>query len=418
MARAKGQSGSDASPVYCGNVESPIVKIKNVAIVGAGFAGLASATLLARQGHRVTVFEKFSDPQSVGAGVLVQPTGIAAMRVLGIADEIIAAGARVEKLWGVALGGRPVVDIEYRDWRAESFGVGLHRGVLFNALWREACNAGADIVTGHAVEELAGLTSTHDLTVLADGAHSRLRAQNGLAMRHRIYPWGALWAVLPDIELRYRQGKTLLQWYDLAARMLGIMPTGARPGDGAQVVSLFWSLRADRLQDWRARGLWAWKDEVRGLNADAEGLLNQIENPEQLAWAQYADVVMPRYHTDRLVVIGDAAHATSPQLGQGTNLALLDAVTLAQCLARQDDVAAALTDYTARRKSHLHFYGLMSRMLTPVFQSDQRLLPWLRDMFMATTSKWPIARDINRQVLVGVRGGWLRGEARQWLGEV
>ena len=233
MARAKGQSGSDASPVYCGNVESPIVKIKNVAIVGAGFAGLASAALLARQGHRVTVFEKFSDPQSVGAGVLVQPTGIAAMRVLRIADEIIAAGARVEKLWGIAPGGRPVVDIEYRDWRAESFGVGLHRGVLFNALWREACNAGADIVTGHAVEELAGLTSTHDLTVLADGAHSRLRAQSGLAMRHRIYPWGALWAVLPDIELRYTKGKTLLQWYDRAARMLGIMPTGSRPGDRA-----------------------------------------------------------------------------------------------------------------------------------------------------------------------------------------
>ena len=59
----------------------------------------------------------------------------------------------------------------------------------------------------------------------------------------------------------------------------------------------------------------------------------------------------------------------------------------------------------------------MSRLLTPVFQSDQLLLPWLRDALMATTSKWPIARDINRQVLVGVRGGWLRGEARQWLGE-
>jgi len=397
--------------------KAKVVKTKNIAIVGAGFAGLASAALLARQGHRVTVFEKFAQPQSVGAGVLVQPTGLAAMRVLGIDAEIVAAGARVETLWGVTASGRPVVDIEYKDWRVESFGVGLHRGVLFDALWRQAEAAGVAIVTGHAVTQLSTLTSAHDLTVLADGAHSQLRVQSGLAMRHRVYPWGALWAVLPDIGEKYTQRKTLLQWYDRASKMLGIMPTGARPGDGAQVVSLFWSLRADRLPGWRERGLAAWKDEVLTLNPEANTLLAQINDPAQLAWAQYADVVMPRYHGDRLVVIGDAAHATSPQLGQGTNLALLDAVALAQCLARQDDVATALSDYTARRKSHLHFYGLMSRMLTPVFQSDQRLLPWLRDMFMATTSKWPVARDINRQVLVGVRGGWLRGEARQWLGE-
>ncbi len=393
------------------------MKTKNIAIVGAGFAGLASAALLARQGHRVTVFEKFVQPQSVGAGVLVQPIGLAAMRVLGIEAEIVEAGARVDTLWGVTAGGRPVVDIQYKDWRADSFGVGLHRGVLFNALWQQAGIAGAGIVTGHAIDQLASLTSAHDLTVLADGAHSQLRAQSGLAMRHRIYPWGALWAVLPDIDGEYTRRKTLLQWYDRASKMLGIMPTGARPGDDVQVVSLFWSLRADRLPAWRERGLAAWKDEVRKLNPQAENLLAQIDRPDQLAWAQYADVVMPRYHTERLVMIGDAAHATSPQLGQGTNLALLDAVTLAQCLEQHDGIAAALDRYTELRKSHLHFYGLMSRMLTPVFQSDQWLLPWLRDLFMATTSKWPLARDINRQVLVGVRGGWLRGEARQWLGE-
>lgn len=393
------------------------MKNNNIAVVGAGFAGLAAATLLARQGHRVTVHEKFAEPRSVGAGVLVQPTGLAAMRVLGIEQEIIQAGGRVEHLWGVTPTGRAVIDIHYADWRADSFGVGLHRGVLFNALWREALAAGVDVVTGKAVDRLDVLTAIHDLTVLADGAHSQLRDQSGLAVRHRIYPWGAWWAVLPDPEGVYAQRKTLLQWYDRAEKMLGIMPTGKRPDDDVSVVSLFWSLRADRVPQWRERGLNAWKDEVRALNPDAESLLSQIDHPGQLAWAQYADVVMPRYHTDRLVVIGDAAHATSPQLGQGTNLALLDAVTLAGCIERSSAIGGALDEYTRLRKSHLHFYGRMSRLLTPLFQSDQTLLPWLRDALMATTSKWPIARDINRQVLVGVRGGWLRGEARQWLGE-
>ena len=59
-------------------------------------------------------------------------------------------------------------------------------------------------------------------------------------------------------------------------------------------------------------------------------LLAQITDIGQLTWARYHDVVMPRYHTQRSVVIGDAAHATSPQLGQGTNMALLDALALAR----------------------------------------------------------------------------------------
>lgn len=64
---------------------------------------------------------------------------------------------------------------------------------------------------------------------------------------------------------------------------------------------------------------------------------------------------MPRYHTHNTVVIGDAAHATSPQLGQGTNLALLDAVALAHSLAYAADLPSALAAYTRARKTHLHF---------------------------------------------------------------
>lgn len=71
---------------------------QNIAIVGAGFAGLATATLLARAGHQVTIFEKFAAPQAVGAGILIQPTGLAAMRTLGILDEVLAHGAKADWL--------------------------------------------------------------------------------------------------------------------------------------------------------------------------------------------------------------------------------------------------------------------------------------------------------------------------------
>jgi 2-polyprenyl-6-methoxyphenol hydroxylase-like FAD-dependent oxidoreductase len=199
--------------------------------------------------------------------------------------------------------------------------------------------------------------------------------------------------------------------------MLGIMPTGYAPGSATPVVSLFWSLHSERFAAWHSAGLNAWKDQVRAISAtgvreqpNPEPLLAQITDASQLTWARYMDVVMPRYHAGNVVVIGDAAHATSPQLGQGTNLALMDAVALAQCVAQHSDVPTALAQYSAQRKGHLHFYSQASRFLTPWFQSDHRLLPWLRDTFMAFSNHLPVMGSLSRQTLVGVRTGWLGGQ--------
>jgi 2-polyprenyl-6-methoxyphenol hydroxylase-like FAD-dependent oxidoreductase len=377
-----------------------------IAVIGAGFAGLACATLLARAGHRVTVFERFAHPKAVGAGVLVQPTGLAAMRLLGIEDEILAHGAKVDKLFGVNPRGRRVIDIQYEKWQPTSYGLGLHRGVLFNALWCAAEKAGVTVQTGTEVHRLCNL-GAFDLRVIADGANSRLRGQTGLRVKDTVYPRGALWAVLPDANRSY--GSTLWQWYRQANQMLGIMPTGLEPNGITPVVSLFWSVRADRLPALQQAGLSAWKDTVRALNPACSELLASITSMDQLQWARYHDVVMPRYHTDSDVVIGDAAHATSPQLGQGTNLALLDAVALAQSVAGCNDVASALTAYTRARRGHLHFYSQASRLLTPIFQSDLTVLPWLRDGLMAQSVKWPLVKGMNLQTLVGVRKAWWGG---------
>ena len=382
-----------------------------ISITGAGFAGLAAAILLARAGHRVRVFERFETPQALGAGILIQPTGLTALRVLGIEKEILAKGARIDQLYGVNHKNRAAVDLTYADWRRDAFGVGLHRGVLFESLWKAAMNAGVDIVTGHEVASLNALRRDADLCIIADGAHSILRSQTGMPGSARDYPWGALWAVVPDPNQRFTATHTLWQWYRRAHQMLGIMPTGQRPGDGVPVVSLFWSLPAIELDRWRMAGLGAWKSQVRALTPNVEDVLDAIGHPDELTWAHYADVQLSSYHAANTVVIGDAAHATSPQLGQGTNMALLDAVTLAQCVGTHNDVHTALAAYTRQRKRHLAYYGAASRMLTPMFQSHLRVLPWLRDVFMAPMSELPIVKQANLQTLTGVRGGWFSGEA-------
>ena len=106
----------------------------------------------------------------------------------------------------------------------------------------------------------------------------------------------------------------------------------------------------------------------------AAPLLEQITRHDQLAVAAYHDVRMPRWHGDRVAVLGDAGHALSPQLGQGVNLALMDAAQLAASLETGKPLADALAHFSEHRRKHLGFYQLTTRSMTPFFQSDTVML--------------------------------------------
>jgi 2-polyprenyl-6-methoxyphenol hydroxylase-like FAD-dependent oxidoreductase len=90
-------------------------------------------------------------------------------------------------------------------------------------------------------------------------------------------------------------------------------------------------------------------------------------------------------------------------LGQGANLALIDATTLAHCLRAHRDSDAALALYQRLRASHTAFYRYASRALTPAFQSDGVLVPWLRDALLAPISRLPGGRYLSSTTLGGVR---------------
>jgi 2-polyprenyl-6-methoxyphenol hydroxylase-like FAD-dependent oxidoreductase len=390
----------------------------DIAIVGGGTAGAASAIFLSRAGHRVTLFERVPQPGAVGAGILLQPTGMAVLQALGLLEQILAHGARNIQLFGTNQHGRRVLDVRYSDWNPHGFGLGLHRGVLFSILWQALLAADIQVRTAVEVTGISrqGSKATlhqgdaspgaFDCIIVADGTRSQLRAALSIPYKVKPYPWGALWAVLPD------EGFTpgvLRQWFRHAHQMLGLMPTGFTYRQLNQpVVSLFWSLRADRLDAWLAAGLDAWKETVLSL-APIAPVLAHITAPEQLTYASYADVRMPYWHDGQVGCIGDCAHATSPQLGQGANLALVDAMTLAQCFAAGDNVSATLATYSRRRTAHLRYYQGASKLLTPFFQSDSRAAALLRDVGLGLVGRAPFVRTQMAQTLSGTKTGWLFG---------
>ena len=392
----------------------------DIGIVGCGFAGAAAAAFLARDGHRVTLYERVPAPGAVGAGILLQPTGLAVLAELGLLDAILARGAAVARLHSRTHGGRTLFDLHYARLAPELFGIGMHRGALFDALVTALREAGAQLRSG---VEVCGLDTRgqhprlldaadaplaeHALVLVADGARSRLRPSSGIPHRARPYPWGALWFVGEDREQRF--AGTLSQVCEGTERMLGFLPTGVGAGRGSTpLVSLFWSIRNDRIAAWRQRGLDAWKQELLRFEPRADALLAQIREPEQVLVASYVDVVMRRFHAGRVAYLGDSAHATSPQLGQGTNLALMDALALRDALAGEVDLERALARYARVRRAHTRFYGLASRWLTPFFQSGLRILAPLRDLgFPLLGALAPLEAQMLR-TLAGVKRGILR----------
>ena len=394
----------------------------NVGIVGCGFAGAASAAFLARAGHRVTVYEEFLEPAAIGAGIVLQPTGMAVLAELGVLDAVLARGTRLDALHCVTPRGKTVVRLEYAALAPGLFGLGLHRGALFQILHGAALGAGARLERRTFVASVreqaenaqilgpdGKVHSEHDLVVIANGARSDLRRDCGLVRRERPYPFGALWFVARDPERFYLS--RLRQIADGTRHFLGLLPTGLGPrgqGPDEHQVSLFWSIRIDRVPALRRAGLDAFKAQVLRYEPEAAFVLDQIESVEQLLPATYHDVLMWPWHTERRVFIGDAAHAMSPQLGQGTNLALVDASVLGSALEQDLPLSAALAGYSRTRRAHVAFYQFASRWLTPLFQSDWHALGPLRNLALGLGCQLPFLRREMLRTMAGIKRGVVR----------
>lgn len=329
-----------------------------IAIIGAGIGGLSLALALQQQGLRARVYEAAPQLKPVGAGLWLAPNGQRVLEALdpSLVGELRSAGRVLERGQVQTLKGTCLTAFDSEQMQAR-YGaplLAIRRTVLHAAL--VARLAPDSLQLGHAFAHSSpegealtlhfanGTSAQADLLVGADGLKSAVRRQH----------WG-------DLPLRYSGQvcwRGLLQLslpapYDTGSFEIWGQQAGLRAGlsqvDAEQVYFY--------LTDAVPQGQTPPDDErghlLRRFRGFPEPVLQLIARTPQVAWMRHelSDLVPLRtYVAGRCVLLGDAAHPMTPNLGQGANQALESAWVLAQSLKQCPDLDSALRHYDALRR--------------------------------------------------------------------
>jgi 2-polyprenyl-6-methoxyphenol hydroxylase-like FAD-dependent oxidoreductase len=362
------------------------------AVVGGGIGGAGAALLLARAGARVTLLERVAEPRAVGAGILLQPNGLAVLYGLGLAERLTADGfvARAGRIEDAA--GRTILDQPIPDYgRGLDHVVAVRRSHLFAAL-HDAVAAepsiearlGAPVTSaspdGSVEYTLDGEPRrlAADLIVAADGVHSRARAGGAFGADERRTGVRYMRGMVPT-QLPGR--RTVEAWTPLG--LFGFVPIG----DGSY---FYGSARAPALAAaLLRRALPALRAAWRAAYPPSARLLDAVERFDDLLVDEVVEVRCRRFVDGRIALLGDAAHAMFPNVGQGANSALVDAAVLVEELCRAPAggsppgpgpaVAAALARYDARRRPAVAGVQRTAARLAWLGDLANPAARWLRD---------------------------------------
>ena len=330
-----------------------MLKNQSITVIGAGIGGLAGALGLASRGARVRVLEQAGALTEVGAGLQVTPNGVAVLDGLGLGDRLRAIAVRSEAV--VLRDYRHGVQVMRLDVSGGARPYLLvHRADLIDVLAAGAQAAGVEIELEQAVSSVVedsdgvrlgfedGGSETVELLVGADGLQSRLRpVLNGEA--DPFFTGQVAWravvsgAVGSGVDLYMGPGRHVVT-YPLRSRSL------------TNIVAV------EERRDWTAEG---WQhpgnaeDLKRAFSMFCPQVLKLLDRVEDVnIWGLFRHPVARRWHGERTVLLGDAAHPTLPFLAQGANMALEDAWVLADCLASLP-VAKALAKYQMQRRGRV-----------------------------------------------------------------
>lgn len=328
-----------------------------VEIAGAGLAGLTVAAALAGRGWSVRVHERGCELREIGAGIYLWENALRALEVVGAYDEVAAKGERVHC--------PELRDHRHRllqrEWLRDGRLIMAPRRDLHTALVDAARNVGVDIETNSHVTgaqpdgtlELAdGSVLQADLVIGADGVHSRVRETLGLTQKIVNLHDGCGRHLIPRTS-DDPVNLSVEEWN--AGRRIGVIPSSAE----WTYIFLCGPERDIASTQQQPFNRAAWLESFPHFRSQLERIPDMPEG----RWAPFYDVTTTGWYRGRAAIIGDAAHAMSPNLGQAACMAMVNGVALAQALDRYDiDQALSVWErserpVTTRVQRYSRIYG-------------------------------------------------------------
>jgi 2-polyprenyl-6-methoxyphenol hydroxylase-like FAD-dependent oxidoreductase len=358
---------------------------RHAEIAGGGFAGLAAATALRRYGWSVTLHERGPEIRAFGSALALSENGLKVLEMLGAYDEAIH-------------GAFPLSNRETRDghntlvssynWKTENATLRMFmllRSRVIAALKSAAVAAGVEVRTSSEVTDADALGTITladgsqryaDLVVMADGAGSRGTLQRSLLKSHRWFKDGSIRLLAPLRDrLPWPDGTFVEYWSGTRRAMLvpcseqhfylGLI---ARQDDSAGIAA---PIDAD-----------SWKATFPHLAPIIDGLGEQ----ERWSWDRYQTIRLKRWHAGRVAFIGDAAHAMSPNFGQGAALAMVNALSLAATLGEDRPLEDALAQWERTERPLVERTQFLSGLYSSLMGWPEA--PRSRALAMMGRSRW------------------------------